>query len=299
VGDTNDPETSISFREPRNSGSPASQAYFDMFSIANAGISTREKLMGYVKYHYIAEVTLARSRILSALAPYIDPSESSTGNIKFRQALELNNKHLIWAECRKKTYRDECWDAGHDLDKLNQALKADVPRYEISDIAFLEAGAEPAVNQQHKGWWDVLRHVGAKNWITKKDRINSWLLQNLAAQPSEALHHRRFLQDQGVDCDKLSEEEWARLVLKSWTLDDAARPEELADCSTNGAVDSDGACHSARVKLSEFLPLPIREKERGSQLDAVEMDIDSESDAEAETIELSLERPRKRKRDMD
>jgi hypothetical protein len=47
-----------------------------------------------------------------------------------------------------------------------------------------------------------------------------------------------------------SEEDWARLVLKYWTVDDAARPSEYEDCSTNGAVDSEGACHSTRVKLN-------------------------------------------------
>jgi hypothetical protein len=63
---------------------------------------------------------------------------------------------------------------------------------------------------------------------------------------------------------------------------DAARPSEDADCSTNGAVDSDGACHSARVKL--FENLPIREK-----VDVMDIDIKSVASTDLCT-------PRKRKR---
>jgi len=74
------------------------------------------------------------------------------------------------------------------------------------------------------------------------------------------------------DGEQLGEEQWARLVLTFWPLDEAAPRFELGACSTNGVVDSAGACHSARVLLSEMPfnvgsedqamddPLPVRRK---------------------------------------
>jgi hypothetical protein len=54
-----------------------------------------------------------------------------------------------------------------------------------------------------------------------------------------------------VPGDQLSEEEWARLVLKFWPLDDAARLIEYTDCSSNGAVKSGCSCHPVRVTFCE------------------------------------------------
>ena len=78
---------------------------------------------------------------------------------------------------------------------------------------------------------------------TQHDRINMWLLNNLEASNKEKRLHRSFL-PQGVIWD---EEEWARLVLKYWLLDEAATGREDRCFSSNGAVDSDGMCHSERV----------------------------------------------------
>jgi hypothetical protein len=115
----------------------------------------------------------------------------------------------------------------------------------ISDIH-----QEPASRQLHVSWWDVLHHVGSQNWLTKKGRINSWLLQNLAAQPDEALYHRTYLEG-WVPGDQLSVEEWARSVLKFWTVNDVASPFEYADCSTNGAIKSGCYYHSVRVTFDD------------------------------------------------
>lgn len=280
--------------------------FFDAFEglIAHAGESLSRSLAEYIRYHQLVEIFQAQNRIISALTPHFNLSESSTVNLKLREVQERNRVRIRTAENWENIFWSKCWRAGYDLDEIDQAMKTTLPHDTISYVPFLDRRPEPVdeqqqPEQQHKGWWDVLHHIGSQNWVSKKDRINSWLLQNLAAQPSEALHHRRYLQDEGVAGDQLSDEEWARLVLKFWTLDDAARPSESVDCSTNGAVDSDGACHSARVKLSETLPLPIRKREREGEkeksLDSIERDIDS--DSEPELIEIALEPPKKRRRD--
>jgi hypothetical protein len=223
--------------------------------IAQAGGSTSENLMEYLRYNQMTETIRVHVRMISALTAHLGIAETSFEKLKSQQAYWEILGSLKSIESEKDRYRQACWSEGYDVDEIDRMLKTS-ERYETVSNTSSDIYQEPE-SEQHMSWWDVLHHTGPQNWLTKKDRINSWLLQNLAAQPKEALCHRKYLQDQGAD-DQLSEEEWARLVLKFWTLDDAARPSEDADCSTNGAVDSDGACHSARVKLVESLP--VREK---------------------------------------
>jgi hypothetical protein len=279
----NDSSFSKLFREPKSPEGGAILDFFYAFEglIAYAGGSTPKCLTEYIRYHQIAENTRAHTRMLSALAPYLNLSESSTMYLKLQGAQEKTHDHLRRIEFKRDRYRGACWTEGYDVDELDRALKTAVAQDTLLDMTS-DIRQEPTPDKQHMGWWDVLYHTRPQNWLTKKDRINSWLLQNLATQPSEALHHRKCLHDIGIG-DQLSEEEWARLVLKFWAIDDAAQQLEYTDCSTNGAVDSDGACHSTRVKL--FGSLPIREK-----LDV--MDIDSES----EDSTMNLGAPRKRKR---
>jgi len=75
---------------------------------------------------------------------------------------------------------------------------------------------------------------------TKHDSINMWLLSNLQASSEEKKRRRAFL----ANSEELNEEQWARLVLKYWLLDEAATCLEDRSESTNGAVNSAGLCHS-------------------------------------------------------
>jgi hypothetical protein len=247
---------------------------------AYAGGLASESLLRYVRYHQIAETTLADIRMLSALGTHCRASESSTMTSKLQEAQERTRHHLKRVEFKRDTYREVCWREGYDVDEIYRALKTPTAQEAIPDIEPSDRRQEPTPEQQHMGWWDVLHHVRPQSWLTKKDRINSWLLQNLAAQPDEALRHRKHLQDLGVN-EQLSEEEWARLVLKFWTLDGAAQPLEYSETSTNGAVNSKGAWDSSQFRL-EIVALPIREI------------MEIESDQEEYTMDLGG--PRKRKR---
>lgn len=289
------------FGEPKPSEDTAALDFFHAFEslVAHAGGSISRNLTEYMRYHQIVETTQAHIRLLSAFVPHLDLSKSSTMNSKFQETQKNTLKFLESAESEKQTYREACWRDGYDMDELDRALKATVLQDTFSSLAYSNIRPEPPPEYQHQSWWDVLHHVGPQTWLTKNDRINSWLLQNLAAQPSEGPRHRQYLTREGIS-DQLSEEEWARLVLKFWTLDDAARPEELVDCSTIGAVDSDGARHSVRVKLAGAgtQSLPIRERKSGERLEDVEMDVDDdeEEDEEDDMIDMALQPLRKRKR---
>jgi hypothetical protein len=91
----------------------------------------------------------------------------------------------------------------------------------------------------------------------------------MAASPQESKHHRTYLKHG----ERLDEKQWARLVLKFWLIDEAAVPVETVSTwpsSTNGAVDSDGLCHSTRVLLGA---LPAR-KRRDFDSDAASLESD-------------------------
>lgn len=90
---------------------------------------------------------------------------------------------------------------------------------------------------------------------TKHDRINMWLLGNLQASSDEKKRHRALLNN----VEDLSEEQWARLVLRYWLLDEAATCVDDKPASTNGAVNSAGMCHSARV-MFDSITKPILEE---------------------------------------
>lgn len=93
-----------------------------------------------------------------------------------------------------------------------------------------------------------------------QDRINLWLLHNLSTSPEQQQLHRSFLPSSPAQ--DLAEEQWARQVLKHWLLDDAATGAKKHDVeSTNGAVDSAGQCHSARVLIASHRHRHLTEKQ--------------------------------------
>jgi hypothetical protein len=68
---------------------------------------------------------------------------------------------------------------------------------------------------------------------TKRDQINNWLLESLRYSDKLVELHRSFLPEGSMD-----EKEWARQVLKYWSLDDAATGADLGATISEGAVDS-------------------------------------------------------------
>ncbi|KUJ19402.1 uncharacterized protein LY89DRAFT_716917 [Mollisia scopiformis] len=133
----------------------------------------------------------------------------------WRRGLNTEDLDSHMAECRK---------SGSELPDMS----GDVPAKERS-------GPAPAGKN--------LRLNTLKIDATRHDRINMWLLNNLEASKKEMRRHRSFLPN-SVTLDK---EQWARMVLKFWLLDEAAVGPEDECFSSIGAVDSDGLCHSERV----------------------------------------------------
>jgi hypothetical protein len=160
---------------------------FDFFHafeqlIAYAGESISKNLTEYIRCHQIAETTKAHIRMLSALAPHLDLSSAIKSKLQTAQGKTCG--HLKGVEIKRDTYRAACWQQGYDVDELDGALESSVVEdqlYDTDSVVYQETESK----QVQMGWWEVLRRVGSQTWLMKKDRVNSWLLQGLAAHPEE------------------------------------------------------------------------------------------------------------------
>ena len=67
-------------------------------------------------------------------------------------------------------------------------------------------------------WNEILGEKEARVWSTRKDRINAWLLQNMATSPQGSKNHRNYFKHG----ERLDKKQWARLILKFWLIDETA-----------------------------------------------------------------------------
>lgn len=143
--------------------------------------------------------------------------------------------------------RKECWDKGYNLSEIDMILGTKSP----AEHSITERSTS-AIDENFKALRQRLVHLQSQTALTSKlDRINAWLLQNLAASSDAAALHRTFLPHGG---NGLDEKAWARQVLKFWPLDDAAAKVKRRDgkerlSSSIGGVKDGRVAHSARVLL--------------------------------------------------
>ena len=189
--------------------------------------------------------TFGTHRNLLASWTNLDLPQTALDSLNWTKMQHRMKYHTQRIDAEVERARNSCWERGYNLDGIDQAL-------EPNDFHGSKIGtssiAEPSANTNNElvATMRVAAHYKrAKAWSTRQDRINAWLLQNLVASPDLAQLHRSFCKN-GED---LSEEDWGRSVLEFWGMDEAAVRGEQESCSTNGAVDSRGACHSTRVLL--------------------------------------------------
>jgi len=156
----NDSEPLRLLGESRTTGEALSLEFFHGYEglISLAGESNLRNLMLYLKYHYLGETTEAQIRISSALASRCNLSESWLQAVQERKRTDLKNVRI-----QKDAYRQACWMEGYDVDELDRMLITSVSQ-ESTFPTSLYIHPEPATEQQHKSWWDVLHHVGPQNW---------------------------------------------------------------------------------------------------------------------------------------
>jgi hypothetical protein len=200
-----------------------------------------------------AEKLNSDRHLVLALTGHVDRSKCPFAYQELLMASRKIDNHLGLLEKSLMKSKQACWNLGFDLSSFDHTLTLSNTagmRFENSDLS---RGEQEQCEDLLSSWQDVLHESAVRTWGTSNDRINSWLLQNLAASPEDQKLHRSYLYE-GKDFD---ENAWARLVLKYWLIDEAAVGSEEENCSTNGAVDSSGICHSARVILND---LPVRKR---------------------------------------
>jgi len=140
--------------------------------------------------------------------------------------------------------KTECWAKGYDLAEIDPILEpgnigGQTHRHEYTEE--MKSHADLLALRKR------LLYLKAQHaaWSSSQDRVNAWLLQNLAASREEVALHRSFL----PDSVSLSEKQWARLVLKFWPLDGAAFEVEGQTLSTNSALNSGKGKNTIRVFL--------------------------------------------------
>jgi hypothetical protein len=89
--------------------------------------------------------------------------------------------------------RKACWAQGFDLDTIDELMgSCGLFGGSKKDVLKSKEDNEKCENLTEI-WSEILGEKGARVWSTKKDRINAWLLQNMAASPQESKHHRTYL----------------------------------------------------------------------------------------------------------
>ena len=210
-------------------------------------------LMDYLTTTNRAQKLISDRSLVLALTGRVDRSQCPSAYKELLMASRKIDNNLGLLEKSLMRSKQACWNLGFDLSSFDHGLTTNNTTGVPFAKSELERGEQEQCEHLLNTWQDILHERAVRTWGTSKDRINSWLLQNLAVSQEEQKTHRSFLHNEkGLD-----ENEWARLVLKYWLIDEAAVGNEEEACSTNGAVDSSGLCHSTRVILNT---LPVRKR---------------------------------------
>lgn len=200
-----------------------------------------ESLKQYMRLSRALERIKSDRNLLFVLSANVDRSSDSEAYKDLCKAGRDMDNHLFTVSTRLTQARQSCWKQGFDLSFIDDAL--------ISNHVSQSKNREGAT-ELPETWESILRNAELGAQITKKDRINAWLLHNLAISTEESTHHRSYL----FKRNELSEEEWSRLVLKYWPVDEVAMGHDLSACSTNDVEHSSWIQHSVDL-YSELLPI--------------------------------------------
>ncbi|KAL8684698.1 MAG: hypothetical protein Q9224_006180 [Gallowayella concinna] len=164
--------------------------------------------------------------------------EAGNGDITkaFRTMLKLQEDCVEYLEGLKKEIhilRKECILAGHSTYEIDAIMTTEWP----SDNGLGTHLGRPVKPQNYQNILEIRKHTQdwslLNGWTDTRDGINRWILHSLRADEAQARLHRSMLAEPDI-----GDEAWARLVLKYWTLDEAATGTELWTSLSVGAVDS-------------------------------------------------------------
>ncbi|KAH8743713.1 hypothetical protein F5882DRAFT_423763 [Hyaloscypha sp. PMI_1271] len=187
---------------------------------------------------------ISKSRLLQTIEQQISIiSLQAADDGVIQSHLSNFQKHLEEIKRSLATLRTKCLLEGHSLHLIDEVLTS----CKIHDpVTGLRRSSENAAIR-HADLLALRKHtlkqrnldLSVEQSYTKRDRINRWLFQNLQNSPENAGLHRSMMVG-GVG-NEMDEKTWARMVVKYWSIDEAATGQEYeaVNISSNEAAHSD------------------------------------------------------------
>lgn len=229
----------------------------DSLFLEKLGCCLSPQLNAYIRLILVRSAMQMSHEGLSSLRWLFSEKTEKDGSLHELERISTKAFHRLQSEVAR--IRETCWREGQNVDDVDIILKV---REGYNSTTPWEPPLQPSTEKKEENDpapGERFEGERIKLEASKMDRINLWLLENLLAVPSEATHHRSYLPGKLHD----DSQEWTRAILKYWLLDGAAAEQRNQTISTNGAVDSAGMCHSARVVLGNDIPIPIVDRTKG------------------------------------
>jgi hypothetical protein len=125
-----------------------------------------------------------RSLVL-ALIGRVDRSKCPSVYNELLIASTKIDNHLGFLEKSLVRSKQACWNLGFYLSSFDQNLSTNIATGASFANSELERGEQEQCEHFLNTWQDTLHERAVRTWGTSNDRINSWLLQNLAASQEE------------------------------------------------------------------------------------------------------------------
>jgi hypothetical protein len=153
-----------------------------------AGIDSEEcpqELGEYLLITNRAEKIRADRRLIHGLLERVDRSSFLSAHTELLFASNRIKNHLNLIEKPLMEIKQACWKSGFDVGAIDQRFVESGSSEMRSARSELERGEKEKCENLIHTWQDVLQEKGLGAWATTNDRINSWLLQTLAASQEE------------------------------------------------------------------------------------------------------------------
>lgn len=181
---------------------------------------------------------ISKFRLLQIVESQISLLSLSTdGSLGVEEYLESFRKQIEAIKRCLTRLRADCIKEGHSLHLIEEVLSS--CKIHDPDTGFRLPTHNTLI--RHTDLFALRKRRLKGNFTfsdepyTKRHRINNWLFQNLQSSPENAALHRSMMVQNDMD-----EKNWARTVVKYWSIDEAATGEEydVGKGSTNAVADS-------------------------------------------------------------
>ncbi|KAH8670114.1 hypothetical protein BGZ60DRAFT_514821 [Tricladium varicosporioides] len=184
---------------------------------------------------------ISKTRLVHTIEQQISLlSLQTTDNRNIQENVDRFRKYLENIQRRLTQLRLKCLLEGHSLHQIDEILTSckihdPITGLRLSPVNTAIRHADLLALRKH-----TLnnRYTLAAGSDSKRDMINKWLFQNLQNSPENAALHRSIM-IAGME-EQLDEKAWARIVVKYWSIDEAATglEYESMNISTNAAAHS-------------------------------------------------------------